>query len=328
MKNIINDIKNNSIKPLYLLTGEEIYLMEHYLHELTNAVTGGEADDFNSMVVSREHTDEMSIYSFVELYPFMCDRKVLIIRNTGILKKATEEEKKYFPKLLESIPDYCVIIFYEPELDKRSAIYKAICKYGYVAEFPLQKGVALTNWVAKALKSYGKQMDSTNIEYLIASCNPGMINIKIELEKLVNYKKENPVITKSDIDILVNKSIESKVFDMAEDIVRGDVAKAQQKLDDMKKLNVKPVEILPAIFSKFSTYRKTKLLEHLPVAQIAIATKSRDFFVKKDLSLVKNVSRETFDSIVKLCQSADYKIKSGQSDGWLEISLIISSCKR
>ena len=155
MKNIINDIKNNSIKPLYLLTGEEIYLMEHYLHELTNAVTGGEADDFNSMVVSREHTDEMSIYSFVESYPFMCDRKVLIIRNTGILKKATEEEKKYFPKLLESIPDYCVIIFYEPELDKRSAIYKAICKYGYVAEFPLQKGVALTNWVAKALKSYG-----------------------------------------------------------------------------------------------------------------------------------------------------------------------------
>lgn len=328
MKNIINDIKNNSIKPLYLLTGEEVYLMEHYLHELTGVITGGEADDFNSMVVSREHTDEMNIYSFVESYPFMCDRKVLIIRNTGILKKATEEEKKFWPKLLESIPDYAVIIFYEPEIDKRSSIYKAICKYGYVAEFPLQKGVALTNWVAKALKSYGKQMDSNNIEYLIASCNPGMINIKIEIEKLVNYKKENPVITKSDIDILVNKSVESKVFDMAEDIVRGDVVNAQRKLDDMKKLNVKPVEILPAIFSKFSTYRKTKLLEHLPAAQIAIATKSRDFFVKKDLGLIKNVSRETFDNIVKLCQSADYKIKSGQSDGWLEIALIISACKR
>ena len=328
MKNIISHIKNNSIQPLYLLTGEEIYLIEHYLKELTDCVTGGEADDFNSMVVSREHTDELSIYSFVESYPFMCDKKVLVVRNTGILKKATEDEKRFWPKLLENIPDYAVIIFYEPEIDKRNAIYKAICKYGYVAEFTLQKGTALTNWVAKALKSYGKQMDSNNIEYLIASCNPGMINIKIELEKLVNYKKENPVITRSDIDILVNKSIESKVFDMAEDIARGNATAAQQKLDDMKKLNTKPAEILPAVFSKFSAYRKIKLLEHLPAAQIAAATKSRDFFVKRDLPIVRGMSVVTLDNIIKLCQSADHKIKSGQSDGWLEIALIISTCKK
>ena len=327
MKNVISDIKNNTIKPLYLLTGEETFLIEYYLKALSDAVTGGRADEFNSMVISREKTDEMSVYDFVDSYPFMSDKKLLVVRNTGVLKKAAEDEKKFWPKLLENIPDYAVIIFYEPEVDKRSAIYKAISKYGYIAEFPLQKGSSLVTWVAKILKSYGKQMSSDDIEYLIASCNPGMINIKIELEKLVNYKKENPVINKSDIDALVNKSVESKVFDMAEDIARGDAAQAQQKLEDMKKLNAKPPEILPAIFSKFANYRKIKLLEHLPVSQIAQKTKSRDFFVKKDLMIVKKISLSTLDNIIKLCQSADYKIKSGQSDGWLEIALIISSCK-
>ncbi len=326
MKNIIADINNKAYKKLYLITGEEIFLEEYYLNRLVNSVTDGASDDFNTMVVSREATDEMTVNSFVDSYPLMCDKKILVIKNTGILKKATEDEKKFWPKVFEDIPDYAVIVFYENEVDKRSVIYKAICKNGYVAEFPLQKGASLTAWVAKILKANGKLMSANDIEYLIESCNPGMINIKCELEKLICHKKENAVITKQDIDILVNKSVESQVFEMAEDIAKGNVAGAQKKLDDMKKLGLKPPEILPAVFSKFASYRKIKLLESLPVSQIAAKTKSRDFFIKRDLQIVKKLSINQLDNVVYLCQSADQKVKSGQSDGWLELSMIVVSC--
>ena len=299
MKNLIADIKNKSFKRVYLLTGQEIFLEEYYLNDLIKAVTDGMPDEFNTMTISRQSADEMSVNSFVDSYPLMSDKKILIIRNTGILKKSTENEKKFWPKLLDDIPDYAVIVFYENDIDKRSTIYKAIAKNGYIAEFPLQKGSALTAWVGKILKSNGKQMDSDNIDYFISACNPGMINIKCELDKLMCYKKENPVITRQDIDILVNKSLESRIFDMAEDIAGGDVTAAQNKLDDMKKLNSKPLEILPAIFSKFSTYKKIKLLEHLPINQIAIKTKSRDFFVKKDLGIIKKLSVNQLNNVIK-----------------------------
>ena len=327
MKNIISDIKNKTFKKLYLFTGQEVFLEEYYLNNLINTVTNGESDDFNTMTVSRESADEMSINSFVDSYPLMSDKKILVLKNTGILKKSTEDEKHFWQKLIDDIPDYAIIAFYENDIDKRSAIYKAIAKNGYIAEFPFQSGSALINWVIKILKSNGKQMDQDVVEYLISSCNPGMINIKNELEKLISYKKENPVITKQDVDALVTKSIESKVFEMSEDIAKSDIFSAQKKLEDIKKLNSKPPEIIPAIFSKFTLYRKIKLLEHLPVSQIAIQTKSRDFFIKKDLSFVKNLSLTQLNNTIKLCQNADFRIKSGQSDGWQEISEIIMSCK-
>lgn len=327
MKNLISDIKSNSIKRLYLITGEEVFLEEYYLKDLINCVTDNNSDDFNTMVISREETDELSVSSFVDSYPLMSEKKILIIKNTGVLKKATEEEKRFWPKLLEDIPDYAVIVFYENEIDKRNAIYKSIAKNGYIAEFAYQSGSALNAWVNKIFKSNQKQIDSDLIEYLISSCNPGMINIKTEIEKLISYKKDNPQITKHDIDVLVTKSLESRVFDMAEDIAKGDVKSAQNKLEDIKKLNTKPVEILPAIFSKFYNYKKIKSMEYMPPGHIAAKLKSREFFVKKDLSIIKNLSKQQLDEIIKLCQMADFKIKSGQSDGWQEIANIIMCCK-
>lgn len=327
MKNIIADINSKNFKSLYLITGEEIFLEEYYLKSLINTITDNSPDDFNTMTISRDTVDEMAITSFINSYPLMCDKKILIIRNTGILKKATEDEKRFLPKILADIPDYAVIIFYENETDKRNAIYKAIEKNGYVAEFPFQKGSALTAWVTKILKANKKQMSAENIEHLIASCNPGMINIKCELEKLMCYKKENPVITRQDIDILVNKSVESKVFEMAEDIAKGNTKSAQKKLNDMKALGLKPLEILPAVFSKFSNYRKIKTLEKLPISQIAAKTKSRDFFVKKDLQIIKSITEKQINNVIFLCQQADNNVKTGISDGWTELDMIVISCR-
>lgn len=324
MKTVINDIKTKNFKNLYLFTGDELFLAEYYLDAIIKAAVDDPSDSFNCMKISHEEPNVMEIDSFLNSYPFMSDRKVLVLRSTDIMKKATDEIKKYFSSALASVPEYATIIFMEDAIDKRSVIYKAIAKNGYIAEFPMQKGTTLVSWVQKAFRSYGKKIDDATAQYLIDSCNPGMINIKCEIEKLAFYKNENEVINRSDIDALVTKSLESKVFEMADDMARGDMKSARRRLDDMQQLNVKPAEILPAIFSKFSSYRKIKLLSHLPSYQIAQRTKQREYFVKKDLSTVRNLSFERIDRVLLLCQSADYKIKSGKADGKTELALMMT----
>ncbi len=323
MKTIINDINSKKFKNVYLFTGEEIFLMEYYASSMISALIEDTSDSFNYLCVSRQKPDIMETDSFINSYPFMKDKKVLLLKNTGILKKADDEEKKYFSSLFQSCPEYAVIIFLENDIDKRNAIYKAIETNGYVGEFPLQKGSALINWVQRIFKSYGKEIDSETAEYLISSCNEGMINIKNEIEKLSMCKRENNKITTTDINALVTRSVESKAFEMAENIAKGDIKSAWKKTDDMKALGVKPVEILPAIFSKFSSYRKIKILGHLSYREIASKTGQREYFVKKDMDIIKSTTLARIDKILQLCQEADYKIKSGQSDGWTEISLML-----
>lgn len=325
MKTVINDINSKKFKNVYLFTGEEIFLMEYYANSMISSLVDDTSDSFNYLCVSRQKPDIFEIDSFINSYPFMKDKKVLMLKNTGLLKKADDEEKKFFSSLFQACPEYAVIIFMENDIDKRNAIYKGIDTCGYVAEFPLQKGQALINWVQKIFKSYGKEIDFETAQYLISSCNEGMINIKNEIEKLAMCKREKNKITVSDINALVNRSVESKAFEMAEDIAKSDIKSAWKKTDDIKSLNIKPVEILPAIFSKFSSYRKIKVLGNVSYREIASKTGQREYFVKKDMEVIKNTSIDKIEKILKLCQEADYKIKSGQSDGWTEIDLMLEN---
>ena len=323
MNNIRNHIKSNQLQNLYLFTGPEIFLIEFYINDIIKLTLDNPKDEFNLLEISREIPDTLNVGNFVNSFPFMADKKLLIIKDSGILKKASDEQKKFWVSLLSQVPDYCTIIFYETSIDKKSVIYKAISANGYVGDFPYQKGQSLIIWIKKILATYGKEISSADCEYLIASCNEGMINIKRELEKLGCSKIESNVITKADVDRLVTKSIESKVFDMAEDIARGNNAGAFKKLIDIKSLGTKPTEITGAIFSKFSQFRKLKLLSYLPIREISARTKQRDFFIKKDLSTIKNVSIEEIERIMFLCKDVDFKVKNGFSDGWTELILML-----
>lgn len=324
MNNLKKDINNNSLKNLYLFTGPEIFLSEFYANDIRKRLFGDAGDDFNLLSISRENPDTNAIDDFINSYPFMNDKKLLIIKDSGILKKASDVEKKYWQKALSSVPDYCIIIFCENDIDKRSVIYKAITANGQTVEFKYQQGQTLITWIQKFVSSRGKIISSADAEYLIASCNPGMINLKTEMEKLVCCKKENPTITKSDIDRLVTKSLESKVFEMADDIVKQKSARAYKKLEALRALNVKPPEILPAVFSKFSAYRKIKLLSHLPIREIAAKMNQREFFIKKDMESCASMSLDQIEKIIFLCKEADFKIKNGMSDGWTELLLMLN----
>ena len=324
MNNLKKDINANTLKNLYLFTGPEVFLSEFYVNDIRKRLLGDGADDFNLLTISRALPDISAADDFINSYPFMSDKKLLIIKDSGILKKAPDEDKKYWQKALASVPDYCIIIFCENEIDKRSVIYKALNANGTTVEFKYQQGQTLITWIQKFIASNGKQIDSNDAEYLIASCNPGMINLKREMEKLISCKSENPKITKSDIDRLVTKSVESRVFEMADDIAKGNKAAAYKKLEDIKALNIKPPEIIPAIFSKFASYRKIKLLSPMPLKQMAIKMNQREYFIKKDYESSAGMTLEKIEKLMFLCKETDFKVKNGFSDGWTELMMIIN----
>ena len=119
MNNLKKDINNNTLKNLYLFTGPEVFLSEFYTNDIKKKLLGESGDDFNLLTVSRCLPDINDADNFINSYPFMSDKKLMIIKDSNILKKAADEDKKYWQKTLTSIPDYCIIIFCENEIDKR-----------------------------------------------------------------------------------------------------------------------------------------------------------------------------------------------------------------
>lgn len=328
MEKLKNQLKNNEFSCFYLFHGEEEYLRDFYANKIAELICPDEnVKAFNYMKVNGVKPNNDSLTEFLVNYPFMSDRKVLIIKNSGILKKATDADKTFWKDVFENIYDYATIIFSEVEIDKRGVIYKELSKVADVYEFKYQKESDLVNWVAKVLATENKKMAKQDIEYLLESSDNGMLSLKSELDKLISYAKDRDVITKADVDLLVCKSAESRVFSMIDDLVSGNSKDAYEKLDELKRFKESPVAIISLIARQYTIYRKIKALSNkLSVVDMSKELGIKDFFLKKHVASQKKMSQEYIDSIISLCAKSDSDIKSGKIDGWIAVETIVNKC--
>ena len=67
-----------------------------------------------------------------ETLPFFAERRVIVVANSGLFKKATEDLAEYFGS---PCAERLLLVFVETEVDKRGRLYKAVRDPGRVAEF-------------------------------------------------------------------------------------------------------------------------------------------------------------------------------------------------
>ena len=86
MKTIDNDIKAGEFKKVYLLYGEERYLIRQYRDKLIKAMVK-ENDTMNFSSFEGDGISQKEIIDLAETLPFFADRRVILIEDAGIFKK-------------------------------------------------------------------------------------------------------------------------------------------------------------------------------------------------------------------------------------------------
>lgn len=328
MQSIKNDLKNNIFSKVYLLYGEEGYLMDYYANMLIEKNTDFETLSFNLLKFSSEIPNAEKVDEFLDAYPFMSEKKVLYVRNSGLFKKATDLQKKFWCDTLTGLSDYNLIIFSENEIDKRNAVYKYVAKEKAAHEFNYMDSKSLMKWVAKLLAEDGYRITAQDAAYLVEICGPSMYNIKNEVDKLKSYKAENKTIEKNDIELVNVKNTENRVFDMVNDIIAKNSEAAFEKLNDLKTLNEEPIKLISIIFKKFSTYKKIYSLKGKSLKEICRLCGIYEKYAKTDINTLKSLSEAKVDKIMNLCMEADFDIKSGKTDKWIAIETIMTEISK
>ena len=152
MQTLNQDIKNNDFKKVYLLFGEEAFLKKSYKNRLREAITQGDTMNYNYYEGKGINVNE--IISLSDTMPFFADRRLILMEDSGWFKggPGADEMCAY----IENIPDTTCLLFVETEVDKRSRMYKAVKKYGYIAEMVRQDSAQLGRWAAGILAKNGK----------------------------------------------------------------------------------------------------------------------------------------------------------------------------
>lgn len=99
-KNLIREIQRGKISPVYLLHGEETYLIEDTLAEMIEVLVPKGVRDFNLDVFSNPDVSVNEVLSIADTYPVMAERRVVVVKDPAFL--GSEKMENYMDVFHES----------------------------------------------------------------------------------------------------------------------------------------------------------------------------------------------------------------------------------
>ena len=174
IENLEKELKEGKINNIYLLYGEETFLLETCLKKIKNQfdklIPG-----INYIKIDLNNVD--LITSEMETPAFGYDKKLIIARDTGLFKKDGRKKvqanaeivnkiNEYIEKNIDTIKEAVTLVFVEQEVDKND-LYKTIEKYGAICNFEELKPAQIINRIKGICKAYKVQIDDYVAKYLI-----------------------------------------------------------------------------------------------------------------------------------------------------------------
>ena len=246
MKQLKEDLKNQTFHPVYLLYGEEDYLKRMYRDRLKKAVLG-DGDEMNYSYFEGKDIDFPTLREAANTLPFFSDHRIIIIENSRWFKNASE-----LADYLPAMPDTTVMVFVEKEIDKRNKLYKYVNKNGLAVEMTTMTERELKAWVALLLKQSGRKIQESTASYLLEQVDNSMTNIKNELDKLIAYTEGREIITKEDIDAVCSIQVTGRIFQMMDAVASGNQGETLRLYHDLLTLRENPMSILYLLTRHFN----------------------------------------------------------------------------
>lgn len=320
MKKIIQDIKSQQFCRVYLIYGEEKYLVRGIKKRLIDGLDPS-GDQMNLSVFAGKECEAKKVIDLAETLPFFADYRGIVMEDSGWFKSADDAMVSY----IKEIPESTVLIFIESEVDKRSKMYKQVKSEGYICECSHPTESELTNWILKKLQKDQKKITKENMKYLLSKVGNDMENVDCELEKLLSYTFERDIIEQSDIDAVCISEITGKIFEMIDAIGNRNQKKALDLYYDLIAVREAPMKILYMLTRQFNImYQVMELSEkHFPAAQIATSMGIQNFIVNKTLSQCKNFKIQTIKNALKYAVRLEEDVKQGNMNDTMAVELII-----
>lgn len=320
-------IEKGHISPLYLITGEEDYLIRHGLQLLKESLLAPGCESLD-LVSLRDSWNPDQVLAELETVPFMSQRRLIIAYNTGLFnsKQGSGEAKQSFldkvwPRLHEGV---CLCLV-EESVDKRQRkkLQALESAGGQLVEIPLEEFASLKTWVSAYLAKFRVSISRDAVESLILRCDSSMSELALELHKLANFclYSGDREVTLQLLDLCCREDLQANIFKLTDAVSAQRTGEALILLDKLLKQKEAPALILFMLARHF----RQLLCAQAPVSGPALAQRLKlPPFVGKRLKA--QAGRFQQNQLVQLCQAcfkADLAIKSGQLEDRAALELLL-----
>jgi len=276
---ILKDIKSGTLKPLYVLDGEESYYIDLITDAFEKNVLEPHEKDFNFKVFYGKDTEWASIVNECRSYPAFAARRLVILKEAAQMKTFPELESYFLNPASTTI---LVIAYKHKKLDARTTATKAIKKNAVYATFDKIKDYHLSDWILTYCQSKKLKISAKNADLLATYLGTDLQKIVNELEKVQINISEGTEISEELIERYIGISKDYNVFQYPQAILEKNAEKAF-RISNYFIANPKEapmVVVTGTLYNEFCKLFVYHYAQHLPQKDIAAAMKINAYFVK------------------------------------------------
>jgi DNA polymerase-3 subunit delta len=212
--------KAGTFASVYYFHGDDDYMKEHELRRLIEATVDPATRDFNFEVLRAADVDAEILGSIVGTPPMMAERRVVVVRDVGALKKAARE---MLDRCIKTAASDLVLVLVSPAGAKAD---KGLLSSTTSVEFKPLSGARIPKWIAYYVEhDLGSTITEGAITLLQEAVGTELAQLQIELDKLGSYAGGAP-INEAAVSAVVGVQPGETLGDLLDAVARRDAAKA------------------------------------------------------------------------------------------------------
>ena len=324
MRNFNEDIACGQLKPIYLIYGDEAWLMEEAVQKLI-AIVEPQGGEWSWEILDGALTDADTAVAKARESSLFGTTRLIAIKNINWLEpKGKGNDAKGGVKdastpLLEYLatpsPDTCLALTVRGDVDKRRKLVQIIQKKGRLVECATPKGNERDAWLAQRFKIAGMKVERRAIAHISVNC-ANLSQMASEADKLMLYCADTQEIALADALAIVPESSVLTVFELTDAAATKNAAKACESYRRLLRQGEEQQKIFGLLAAQF---RNILLVQDLQKRGATSAVIVRElglhpYVVEKCASISRAFSQRQLIKVLEMLLAADIANKSGRGE--------------
>lgn len=306
---------------MYLINGESYLLVNDEISKIIK-----DNKNIVSYDLSENSLEEVLIEAgYLSLFQ---EEKFIIVKNAKFFGsgKLSDREMSMLESYLDNPNELSTIIFicYE-KLDARKKITKLFKEKYQTISIPVLKPYEIVNKVGEYIRKFGFLIDNELVKYIVDNClNNYDLSIN-EANKLMLYYNSPSKITKSQLEDIISKSINTNNFTFVDAVIDRDLEKSLNLLNDLKITKTEPTVIFSLLARDIRIMMQIKslLVQNKREYEIMSELGLQDWQLDKYLKKAFPFKIDELELLLVRLSNLDLDIKSGKKDKYIALELFI-----
>ena len=313
--------------PLYLIFGEEHYLIHEALNLIRAKSLEKGVEDFNMDRFDASQVNSTQVRDAVITAPVASRQRLVIFKSVQKLK---ERDWEPLIPLIDNPVDHCVFVLVAEKIDKRKKYFKRLSRHGVCVELNPPYDNQIPSWIDSIASDEKVEFNKEAKLLLHQLVGSNLFEIKSEISKIKSYLGHHSQITEEGVLKVVSRSRVHSIFDLTHAIGRKDMSASVIILSTLLESGENAVAILSLVLRhiRILGFIKKAQSKGLTGQKLSTTVGVPHFFLGQYQQQSNVWAQDQIKDTIVLLHETDRELKSSPVSPrmWLE-NFIIKSCR-